>query len=143
MKTIKFLIIALMMCFTSISFSQSISSEKLIKLPQDITIYKKQLVDGKDTSVYYSMIFRDCQYQYITEYKSIQFSKDEFKLFLTFCTKVISEETINVSHFYKDDIMIVTNKITGIYYINFWADKPSGYNWLKQKQIDKIISKLE
>ncbi len=142
MKTIKIMMMALMMCFTINGLTQSISSEKLVKLPQDITIYKNIKI-GTDTSVYYSIIFRDCQYQHISEYKSIRFNKNEFKSFLDFCTKAILSETTGVTHFYNDDIMITTGKIAGIYYVNFWGDKPSGYNWIKQKQIEKIISKLE
>jgi hypothetical protein len=143
MKTIILTIITtLIMSFNGL-FGQSISSEDIIRLPQKLFVTKSQYLDQNNTSQYYSIYFRNLQYEVINDIKSIRFeNKDQLISFLNFCSKVIADENPNITHFYTKEVTITYRNFMGVGCVYIWADNPSGYTWLKERQIQKILSKL-
>jgi hypothetical protein len=129
------LMLSVSTAYGQITVNERPKAEKLYSNPMGFyTLYKDVY---PDSSVMYSIIFKDCQYKQLISYKSVMFSsKQDIQDFFNIIVSVIETKESKSLSFANQDILLIHTKGGAKMYLG------DSFCWWTVKWIEKCLENI-
>lgn len=134
-KLLLLLMLSVSIAYGQITVNDGPKAEELYDHPMGFhTLYKNVY---PDSSIMYSIVFKDCQYQQITSYKSVIFlsKKDITDFFKIILSVIETKEDKSLSFANQDVLLLYSNKTVKMYL-------GESFCWWNTKWVEKCLENI-